>query len=305
MLDPQDYRDVLLIARARSLKGAAVASSVDPSTMGRRLDSIEARFGARLFLRSARGFEPTPDAIEVIALAEKMDALRIEFERALLARRAQGPNSLTITSAEWGAPMLTPIVAELAKAHPETQLVLRIENRTLDLTRREADIALRIGKPAEDTLAGRRVGVVAYGLYASVDYLAQHPAPRDIGEASRHLFCSLGDDLARTPHVRWQAAIARDARVVVRTNSMLALLEAVRIGAGLATLPCSLAERSPELRRVLPELASVERDLWIVFHRDLRASRGVRKIVDALVARVKPLFAPVPRPAGAPSSQRA
>lgn len=287
MLEPQDFRDVLVIARERSLKAAATVLSVDPSTMGRRLEGIEGRFGSRLFLRTARGFEATAEGLEVVATAEKMESLQLDFERNALARGARG---LTITAAEWSVTLLTPILAELALVHPEMPLRLRVDSRALDLARREADIALRLGKPTEETLVGRRAGVVLYGLYGSASYLRRSPAPRDADDARRHTFCSMDADFARTPHVAWQTALAGGARTVLRTNSMLALVEAVRSGAGLATLPCTLAEKHPELRRVLPHLGSVERDLWLVFHRDLRASPGLRPLVDALLARVKPLF---------------
>lgn len=291
MLEPQDFRDILAIARERSLKAAAAALKIDPSTIGRRLESIESRFGAPLFLRTARGLDVTPEGASVIAAAEKIEAVQLALERELVAREQQKANALVVTAAEWGAPLLTPILVDLSQTHPELQLQLRIENRALDLTRREADLALRVGRPSEKSLMGRRVGVVVYGLYASTRYLEQHPAPRTLEAASRHAFCALDQSFARAPHVKWQAALARDARIVLQTNSMLALVEAVHAGAGLATLPCALAEARPGLRRVLPDMASVERDLWLVFHRDLRRSRGVRLAVDLLLARTKPLFA--------------
>ena len=291
MLEPQDFRDVLVIARERSLKAAAGVLGMDPSTMGRRLDAIEGRMGSRLFLRTARGFELTPEGLEVFAAAEKLEAVQLDFERTLLARGPHGARGLTITAAEWSVSLLTPILAGLAREHPDTPLRLRVDNRALDLARREADVALRVGKPSEEALVGRRAGVVTYGLHASASYLRRNPPPRGASDVRRHVFCAMDGEYARTPHVAWQTALARDARTVFRTNSMLALVEAVRSGAGLATLPCALAEPVPELRRVLPELAAIERDLWLVFHRDLRSSRGLRALVDALLARVKPLFA--------------
>lgn len=295
MLEPQDFRDVLVIARERSLKAAARALRVDPSTMGRRLEAIESRHGAPLFLRSSRGFDVTPEGATVVATAEKLEAIQLAFERELLAREQHASHALVVTAAEWGAPLLTPILVDLAQAFPDVDLRLRIENRALDLTRREADVALRVGRPSEKALMGRRAGVVVYGLYASASYLERSPAPRTLAALSRHAFCGLDETFARAPHVRWQAELARDAKLVLRTNSMLALVEAVQAGAGIATLPCALADRRPGLKRVLKDQAAVERDLWVVYHRDLRRSRGVRLVVDALLAKIKPWFAPPPR----------
>jgi DNA-binding transcriptional LysR family regulator len=292
MLEPQDYRDVLIIARERSLKGSAERLGVDPSTMGRRLESVEARFGARLFLRSRRGLEPSPDAASVLAAAEKMEEIQLAFERELLARDPTRASGITVTASEWGVPLLTPALGEIAARHPDVALRLRIENRALDLSRREADVALRVGRPDEPALSGRRVGVVRYGLFGSTRYLRRRRAPKSGTEARSHDFCALDGQLSQTPHMRWQAELAGDARVVLRTNSMLALLEAARAGHGLATLPCVLAARHDELVPVLPELGTVERDVWVVYHRDLRSSRRLRPLLGELVTHVRALLAP-------------
>lgn len=290
MLEPQDFRDVLVIARERSLKHAARVLAVDPSTMGRRLDGIEQRFGARLFLRTAQGFDLTPEGNDVMRAAEKMEDVRLAFERELVAKDPTRA-SLTVTSAEWGIPVLTPVLLALGRRHPDVQLRLRVDNRALDLARREADLALRVGRPIEASLTGKRVGIATYGLYGATSYLARRP-PRALADLAQHPFVSLDETFAQAPHVRWQQQVAGDARVVLRTNSMLALVEAVRAGAGLGTLPTVIADRHTDVRRVLPELASIERDLWLVFHRDLQRSRTLRAIVDDLVAAIRPLFTP-------------
>lgn len=290
MLDPQDFRDVLLVARERTLKAAAMRLSVDPSTMGRRLESIENRFGARLFVRTPRGFEPTPEGRHVTAAAEKIEDIELAFARDLLAREPARASALTLTVAEWGVPCLTRALVELAGRHPEMQLRLRIENRALDLTRREADVALRIGRPSERTLVGKRVGTVRYGLFASAAYLREHQSPRSVTELEAHHFCSLDQSLEHVPNARWQTSMMRGARVVFRSNSMLALLQAVRSGGGIAALPTMLAEADGELVRVLPSLDAVERSLWLVFHRDLRKSRPVRALLGEIATAIGPIF---------------
>jgi DNA-binding transcriptional LysR family regulator len=290
MLDPGDYRDVLVISRERSLKGAAAQLGVDPSTMTRRLDAIEDRLGAKLFLRAKRGLEPTPDAAGVIRAAEAMEQAQLTFERELLTSRPGLANGLTLTAAEWSIPVLTPILCDLANSHREVPLRLRVDNRVLDLARREADVAIRVGRPTEEALTGRRLGSVAYGLFGSAAYLHKHGAPRSKAELGRHSFCSLDETLAQTPAMRWQRGLAGEAPVLFRTSSMLALVEAARAGCGLATLPLVLADRHPDLKRVLPDQNVVVRDVWLVFHRDLRGSRSLRPVLEALTRRVKPLF---------------
>ncbi|MFT3913429.1 MAG: LysR family transcriptional regulator [Anaeromyxobacteraceae bacterium] len=290
MLEPQDYRDALHVARARSLKGAAVTLGLDPATVGRRLEAAEGRLGTRMFVRGPRGLEPTPDGAEVVAAAERLEGVQLAFERERLGQSAAG--ALTLTSAEWGVPLLTPVLVELARSRPELRLRLRIENRALDLGLREADVALRVGRPAGKSLAGRRIGAVAYGLYASRAHLGAHPPPRSPAELAGHPLCVLDAGFARTPQQRWLARVAPGVRPLLETNSLLALLEAIRAGGGLGALPCAVAARHPDLVRVLPAVRPLERELWVVYHRDLRRSRAIRPLVDLLVEHLRPVFTP-------------
>jgi DNA-binding transcriptional LysR family regulator len=287
MLQPNDFRDLLAISRARSLNGAARALGVNASTMSRRLASIEERLGRALFLR-ANGFAPTPEGERAIAVAERMEAEALGFERELIGDDEATRWELRITAAEWGIPLLSGAVTAMARDLPSLEISLLIDNRLLDLSRREADLALRVGRPRGDALVARRLGTFRYGLFASAGYLAAAGVPRTRARLAHHTFATLTGP-EQLPHVQWQRSLAGGARVRIRSNSTLALVQAARAGAGLAVLPDVLARSYPELRPVLPR-ERLSADLWLAYHRDLRRSRGVRKAIDGLVAHLDRLL---------------
>jgi DNA-binding transcriptional LysR family regulator len=165
-------------------------------------------------------------------------------------------------------------------------LEVAVDQRIFDLTRREADLALRLGRPAEAGLVMRKVGEVAYGLYAA---RGQPPTRRGKVDFEADPFVGFDESLASVPQERWLAKVAPSRRLVFRCNSSLSLLAAVRAGMGVAVLPCFVAATDPELVRLeAPE--PVHHELWILFHADLGRTPRVRAViewVDEVVKRAK------------------
>jgi DNA-binding transcriptional LysR family regulator len=289
MFEPNDLRDVLVVARARSLGEGARRLGIDASTMGRRLAALERKVGFALFLRSRTGLRLTAQGTKVAEAAEAVEARQIALEHELRGEDAALRGPLRISVAEWGAPLLTPALAELAGSAPLLALTLLVENRNVDLARGEADIALRVGRPTEQALVARPLGSIRYRAYGSGDYLGRRGTPSREAELDDHHFCELALPSRKLPHLRWQARLIRRRRVVLRTNSMLALIEATKSSAGLAVLPVALAQRYPELRSVLGEAAEVHNTLWMVFHESLRGSGPIRAI-EPIATRIARLL---------------
>jgi DNA-binding transcriptional LysR family regulator len=289
MFEPNDLRDVLVVARARSLGEGARRLGIDASTMGRRLAALERKVGFPLFLRSRAGLRLTAQGTKVAAAAEALEARQIALEQELRGEDAALRGPLRISVAEWGALLLTPALAELAASAPLFALTLLVENRNVDLARGEADVALRVGRPTEQALVARSLGPIHYRAYGSADYLGRHGTPSREPELGDHHFCELALPSRKLPHLRWQTRLIRGRRVALRTNSMLALIEATRSSAGLAVLPTALARRYPELRPVLGEDAEVHNTLWMVFHESLRRSGPIRAI-EPIATRIARLL---------------
>jgi DNA-binding transcriptional LysR family regulator len=213
----------------------------------------------------------------VLALARHADA----HDRTL-----SGTVRLT-TATHLSAFLLVPALPALRERHPGLVLEVVADQRTFDLTRREADLALRMGRPRDAGLVTRKLSDVAYGLYAARD---SAPGRRGSVDFAADPFVGFEESLASTPQERWLARAGPERRVVFRCNSTASLVAAARIGVGVAVLPRFVAEADTALVRLAgPE--PVPHELWLLVHGDLRRSPRVREVidwVDDLVARARP-----------------
>ncbi|HXK19372.1 MAG TPA: LysR substrate-binding domain-containing protein, partial [Polyangiaceae bacterium] len=171
--------------------------------------------------------------------------------------------------------LLVPLLAELRQAFPRLTLELRGETRLLDLSRREADVALRFGRPTQVSLLGRRLGHVRFGLYASERYLERHAMPRNLAGLVEHEFIGFESALDQVEQVRWMRRAVREPRYVLRCNGTTTQALACAEGHGVALLPEYVGAREPRLRRLLPRLLGPARELWFVTHQDLRGNARV------------------------------
>jgi DNA-binding transcriptional LysR family regulator len=175
--------------------------------------------------------------------------------------------------------LVVPGLAELAAKHPAIEVEVVVSTRTLNLSRREADIALRMVRPEQPNLVARRAGGVAFALYCAERYLAKRGRPK-APDLAGHDILQYGADLASLPEAIWIAKHARGARVSFESNTTFTMTAACVAGFGLATLPCMLGDPEPALVRLTPPLGA--REIWLVTHRDLQKSARVRTVLDHL-----------------------
>ncbi len=275
--DWDDLRLFLAVARAGSLSGAARALGVTHSTVFRRIGAFEERLGVRLFDRLQGGYDLTAAGEEM-----RESALRIEEEIAALALKVTGQDqrptgTIRITATDFLAQALLPAhVAAFRAERPGIEIEAIVSDTVLDLTRREADIALRIGNPGQEALVGRRIGQLAFAVYAARDR-AGDPATGDwVGYGASH------GPLSRAM-ARWWPRM----RQVYRTNSITAAQAAARAGIGMAALPCVLADRDPGLVRLCPLPEPFALDLWLLTHEDLRHTARIRMFLDFMGTAVQ------------------
>jgi DNA-binding transcriptional LysR family regulator len=281
-----DLRIFLAICRAGSLSGAGRTLGIDQTTVGRRLAALEARLGATLFLRTRGGEALTDAGRQARDAGAAMERLALSFERRAeqLDERIAGEVRVTTTDA-LAVDFVTPAIASLREAHPDVRVILTTTRRLLDLSRREADIAIRTVRPAQGELIVRRLAQWEVGLYATRGYLDARGAPR------------AGDGLAGHDIALYQAGVTErqdgtlvgesiaHARVAAELDSSLMLATFVRAGLALGELPVYLARRDPALVRVWPEARrAADYEAWLVLHRDLARAARVRVVVDALAA---------------------
>ena len=284
-MDWDDVRTFLAIARARSLSGAARALGVRQSTMSRRLEALELRAGARLLQRTPGGYELTPLGEAVLGNAERMEAEAISVERMVQGRDVALSGVVRLTTVEIIAETIVPsAVAKLQTRYPGISIDVLSDSRSLNLSRREADIAIRMVRFEGNELVSRRVASASSALYASADYLAAHGAPAD---GNPQAVITVLEDQSHLPEARWLAEQVPKARVALRSNSRNEQLGAVRAGLGVACLPCLLADgASGVVRLTAPDLGPM-REVWLGVHADLRHMPRIRAVIDVLDASIE------------------
>ncbi|HEY6099949.1 MAG TPA: LysR family transcriptional regulator, partial [Anaeromyxobacter sp.] len=287
-LDWGHLRFFLALARTGSLSRAARALGVDRNTVARRVAALEEELGLPLYERGPQGWIRTAAGEELAQLASRVEEDVLALARHADARDPAVAGTVRLTTASHvAARLLAPAVPALRERHPGLVLELAVDQRPFDLTRREADLALRMGRPREVGLVTRKLSDVAFRLYASPAYLRR----RRTVDFANDAFLGFDESLAGAPQERWLARVAPDRRVVFRCNSTAALVEAAGAGVGVAVLPCFVADRDPGLVRLEgPE--PVAHELWLLVHGDLRRTPRVRAVIDWLDALIHAARAP-------------
>ena len=273
-----DLRFFLRAAQMKTLAGAARAMGVEHTTIGRRLSALERELGAPLVLRGPEGLTLTP-------LGERIAPLVLEVERAVSAARAavkaecervrlSVPQALTA--------LFTQDLAQLRCDHPEVSLELCSDNRPPDLKRGEADLAVLVRAVVDEDLVRRSLGEIGWSLYATDAYLARHPGPVDPQDLSGHEIVALKADATSAPAAKWIAEHAAKATVVSRSNASASLVAAAVAGAGLALLPCFLAEAEPTLKRLTPDVL-IKHSVSLAYRREVRLVEPVRVVIRFVI----------------------
>jgi DNA-binding transcriptional LysR family regulator len=279
VFDWNDARYFLAIARGKSLSAAGRSLHVQQSTVGRRLAALESSLGARLFDRTPGGYLPTQAGEALLAHAERMEDEALSAERVLLGREGRIAGVVRLTAPQaFGNDFVTPLLARLRNEQPEILVELVADNANLSLTKREADLALRFGRPRQPLLVVRRLGAVATGIYGSREYLARRGRPRG-SDLAGHDFIDYDDTYLQKETISWYRQCTRGGRCTFRVNGSYGILAAVKAGMGVGPLPCWLADQTDGLERVLPAAVRLD-ELWVVMHRDLRHVARVRAVVE-------------------------
>jgi len=285
MLDWDDLKTFLAIARHGTLSAAARVLKVSQTTMGRRLDHLHDRAGATLLERTPAGFRLTPTGAAILGDVEQMESAALALERRISGENHRLDGLVRVTSVDaLAAHILTPGLQELQAEHPGIVVELITDNRSLSLARREADIAVRLGRfDAHETIV-RKIGDMAFAAYAAQSYLDRNAAPDLTQGAIGHHIVRVQDDLLDTPDGRWFAERTARAQPALLANSREVQLRGVEAGLGLGHLPCYLAENRGLIR--IGSGPMLTREIWMGVHRDTRHAPRIVAVQDAIVAAI-------------------
>jgi DNA-binding transcriptional LysR family regulator len=281
-----DVRVFLAVQRTGSHKQAARLLAVDATTVSRRVAALEEALGTRLLLRTPDRLQATRAGELLAERAERMEAEALAGERELSAADARLEGTVRITAADGLLHyVLLPALADFRRLHPAVRVDFIADNRELDLSRREAEVAVRLTRPREPALVARRLGELRMSLFASPEYVERRGAPRNVSALSAHDFIGFDAALDALPQVKWLRRTVREPHYVVRANTTTAQALACAEGHGIALLPVFVGANEPRLRRLMPRLVGPTRELWAVSHVDLRANARVEACISWL-ARV-------------------
>ena len=283
-----DLRAFLAVARTGRLTAAASRLDADHTTVGRRIAALEAQLGAQLFDRTPAGHVLTAHGERLMPTAEAMETLAIRAAGELGQADQALTGTVRIGAPEgFGSYVIAPLMAALADRHPELEIQLVAMAGAVNLSKREADIAVTLSAPREGRLVSRRLTDYRLGLYASPAYLEARSPILKRTDMSGHRFIGYIDDLLYAPELDYMQA--PDVEVVVRLQSsnLIAQLQATLAGAGLCVLPNFIAAGEPGLIQVLPEAVRLERSLWLVTHADLRRLARIRAVTSLIIEAVR------------------
>ena len=285
-LDWTSLRDFLTVAETGSLSRAARRLGLSQPTLTRRMAALEERFRTELFRRTARGVELTEAGESLLEPARLMEQEANAAEIAVSGRDSALAGTVRVTATEGlGIHWLTPELAAFQAGHPAIEIDVLIQNQTVNLLRREADIALRLGRPRQSDLVGRKLAVLAFGLYAAKDYLDLRGRPARQVELAGHRAVLFDEARADRGYAPWLEPLLAGGSVAYRTNSLQAQMAAMCAGYGVGAAARFVAERHAGLERVLPELETTL-DVWLVTHAGLRRSARIRAVYDFLAERL-------------------
>ena len=280
MTDWENLRHFLAVAQSGTLSGAARALKVDHATVSRRLAALEAELDVVLVDRLPRSCRLTATGLQVFDQAIAMGGAADGIAR--IARAAHTPLVGKVTLSVppvLAAHLLAQHLARFRSSYPDIRLSLSAQAQQVSLRRREADVALRLVRPEEADSVVRKVGSMAFGLYARRDY-PHREAP------DRWQFIAYDESFADMPQQQWLLGIAGARPIACELNDISGHLIAARAGAGVAGLPCFLGDADPDLARIDKNASPFSRDIWLLVHRDLHRTPSVRAVMDFVITLI-------------------
>lgn len=291
MLDWNDLKYLLAVARHHSTAAASRALGVNQSTVQRRLLALERSLGQALVQHLPSGYRLTAFGEQLLPLAQQVEQAVAALNQQVETFQRDVTGVVRMTCPE---PLVyrignSTLLERFRARYPALQVEFVTSDKYMDFAKGEVDIALRSGDTDDNALVGRKVGDSLWAVYASPKYIARHGQPDSVSDLERHDWVGFDDTMASHRAATWLAQVAPQAHVVARNNSVLGLVYSAKAGVGLAALPTALGDAEPDLVQVLgpiPELARIWRVLTTA---ELRHTPRVAALFDFLVDEVDAL----------------
>jgi DNA-binding transcriptional LysR family regulator len=280
------------VAEAGSFTHAGEQLNLSQSAVSRQISALEESLSVPLFHRHARGLILTEQGELLYRTAHEVFG-KLAMTEALLTEskdRPKGMLKVTATVA-FGSTWLAPRMREFMEVYPEIELHLVLADRELDLSMREADVAIRMAPPRQADLIQRHLLTVHIQAYAATSYVKRQGMPKTAADLDKHRLVVYGEDeRPPVPDTNWLLRAGRPSgdprRAALCINNVYGILQAVQSGAGIAALPEFMVQGSNDLVRVLPEMEGPQIDAYFVYSEELRATKRIAVFRDFLLRKV-------------------
>lgn len=270
----------------RSTKPDAARLGIDHSTVFRRLRQIEATLGTAMFERHRSGYVPTAAGEEAVTLAVRVDEDITAVIRRLSGRRPDLTGDIRIATSDVILDLLMPALTRFGTAHPSIRLEFAVGNLPTNLSRRDADLAIRATQSPPETLVGRRAATIAWARYARRTEVGEE----DVAAPDDRPWLTVCDHLSRLPAALAVAEQVPHERIAARFDSVAGLARAIEAGLGQGYLPCFVGDRRLALHRMGDPIPAFSSTLWVLTHEDLRHTPRISVLMKHLSDEIADLF---------------
>ena len=287
MLDWNDLTYFLAVARTGSTLAASKQLKVSQSTVSRRVTTLEDVLGVKLFVRKSSGYSLTPRGESVLPAAESVESAILSFSDSIAAEARRIAGTVRLTTVESAAnAWVIPALGLLRARYPELRVEIMTSDQNLDLSRGEADVAIRFGpKPTEETLIVRHLIDMQESFYASEELVSKLGMPKNIDEMARYPLVTSVD--LESGINRWLAEHLPNGEIAHRLNTLSNIITSVRSGIGAAVLPCLMGDDTHGLVRLVPPILELTTPGWMVTTDEARRQPHIRTVIDFVVEQIQ------------------
>lgn len=283
--DWNQVRAFLATAEEGSLSAAARALGSTQPTLGRQVTALEEELGVTLFERSGRSLVMTAAGHDLLEHVKAMGDAASRISMVASGQSQDVAGKVTITASElFAAGLLPSIVQKLRADAPGIAVEIVASDRLEDLTRRDADIAIRHVRPDQPDLIARQLNHFTASFYASTGYIAQNGRPETVEDVVGHQFIGPRDTAQMLAILAGMGIVIGPDQFRTTSDSGFVMLEMMRAGLGIAVLPDGVWPDTEGVERVLQKVAPITFPVWLTTHRELRTSKRIRIVFDALAA---------------------
>lgn len=279
MINWDNIRIFVAVARAGGLAGATEITNLSPPTLGRRLLALEQDLGVTLFTRHRTGYGLTTAGQELLERSATLEqgAIAIEQWRTIIDPRPV----IKIAAGAWTSSFIARNIQQLLPPKVAIRIELLSGIRFIDLSRREANLAIRNRRPHQTGLAGRKIGQVDFAIYGARAYIAENPNAKTEKKFEACEWITLSAEGGSTPSLSWlEQFMPRPARITC--SSSQAILDAANAATGLCVLPCFVGDNESQLIRISDTIDSLASTRWLVSHDDDRHRKSLRLVSNRL-----------------------